>query len=65
MWSFGIVCWEIMTTKDPYENMSPVESAILISREGCKLVVPDNTDNVVHKLMLSESIFRFFIHSVK
>lgn len=65
VWSFGVVCWEIMTAKDPYENMSPVESAILISREGCKLVIPDNTDTVVHKLMLSESIFRSFIHSIK
>lgn len=42
VFSFGIVLWELLTGKLPYESMNPVQAAIGV-RQGLRPKIPDQT----------------------
>lgn len=39
VFSFGIVLWELVTSKVPYENMTPLQAALSV-RQGFRLEIP-------------------------
>lgn len=51
LWSFGVVCWEIMTAKVPFQGMSPVMVASKVALEGMRLPIPQNAPRSMLRLM--------------
>jgi len=46
VWSFGVVIWEIVTEKEPWDDMTPMEVALAVLREGKRLYIPDTDTNL-------------------
>jgi len=40
MWSFGVVCWEVLTARVPFDGMSQAAVATQVAMEGMRLPVP-------------------------
>mgnify|MGYP000982516575 CR=1 FL=1 len=40
LWSFGVVCWEVLTARVPFDGMSPATVATQVAMEGMRLPVP-------------------------
>ncbi|PRP89419.1 putative leucine-rich repeat receptor-like protein kinase [Planoprotostelium fungivorum] len=51
VFSFGVVCWEIITVRDPWEDVGPVEAAIAVSTRGERLPIPSDCDPSIYKLI--------------
>ncbi|KAI3515229.1 hypothetical protein L1887_14018 [Cichorium endivia] len=43
VFSFGIVLWELLTGKLPYEYLTPVQAAIGVVQKGLRPTIPKNT----------------------
>ncbi|KAJ0973333.1 hypothetical protein J5N97_021292 [Dioscorea zingiberensis] len=50
VFSFGIVLWELTTSKIPYENLTPVQAALGV-RQGMRPQLPENAHPVLVDLM--------------
>ncbi|PRP88496.1 protein kinase domain-containing protein [Planoprotostelium fungivorum] len=61
VFSFGVVCWEIITVRDPWEDMGPVEAAIAVSTRGERLLIPSDCDPSIHKLIQGEATTALWI----
>ncbi|XP_015694233.1 serine/threonine-protein kinase STY46 [Oryza brachyantha] len=44
VFSFGVVLWELLTGKIPYEFLTPLQAAIGVVQEGLRPVIPKGTD---------------------
>jgi len=40
LWSFGVVCWEVLTARIPFDGMSQAAVATQVAMEGMRLPVP-------------------------
>jgi serine/threonine protein kinase len=40
VWSFGVICWELVTMQLPYENMNAIRVAHEVAYNGLKLRLP-------------------------
>ncbi|KAF7140889.1 hypothetical protein RHSIM_Rhsim06G0011000 [Rhododendron simsii] len=43
VFSFGIVLWELLTRKVPYEQLTPLQAAVGVVQKGLRPLVPPNT----------------------
>ncbi|KAK4258458.1 hypothetical protein QN277_004905 [Acacia crassicarpa] len=43
IFSFGVVLWELLTGKLPYENLTPLQAAIGVVQKGLRPTIPKNT----------------------
>ncbi|XP_038705280.1 serine/threonine-protein kinase STY46-like isoform X2 [Tripterygium wilfordii] len=43
VFSFGIVMWELLTGKLPYENMTPLQAAVGVVQQGLRPTIPRHT----------------------
>jgi len=51
VWSFGVVLWEIVTRKDPYPDLDPVQTALEVTHSGLKLQIPEYCPPVIAQTM--------------
>ena len=52
-WSFGVVCWELLTARIPFDGMGRAELARKVAIDGLRLPPPPDTPLVLLKLMAS------------
>jgi len=51
-WSFGIVFWELLTNKVPFEEIrDPKEVACKVAFDGLQLKIPENLPPILHSLL--------------
>ncbi|KAK8580787.1 hypothetical protein V6N12_071039 [Hibiscus sabdariffa] len=43
VFSFGVVLWELLTGKLPYENLTPLQAAVGVVQKGLRPVIPKHT----------------------
>jgi len=43
LWSFGVVCWEMLTARVPFDGMAQTAVATKVAMEGMRLPVPPRT----------------------
>ncbi|KAK1394843.1 serine/threonine-protein kinase STY46 [Heracleum sosnowskyi] len=43
IYSFGVVVWELLTGKLPYENITPVQAAVGVVQKGLRPTIPKHT----------------------
>ena len=43
LWSFGVVCWEVLTARVPFDGMAQTTVATKVAVEGLRLPVPPRT----------------------
>nr|KJB58021.1 hypothetical protein B456_009G190600 [Gossypium raimondii] len=43
VFSFGVVLWEMLTGKLPYENLTPLQAAVGVVQKGLRPVIPQHT----------------------
>ncbi|EOY15151.1 hypothetical protein QUC31_000393 [Theobroma cacao] len=43
VFSFGVVLWELLTGKLPYENLTPLQAALGVVQKGLRPVIPKHT----------------------
>ncbi|URD97549.1 TyrKc [Musa troglodytarum] len=44
VFSFGVVLWELLTSKLPYSNLTPLQAALGVVLKGLRPTIPENTD---------------------
>lgn len=43
VWSFGVVCWEVITQEEPFPELSALQAASQVLHSGLRLHVPDES----------------------
>ncbi|KAA8537466.1 hypothetical protein F0562_027074 [Nyssa sinensis] len=51
VFSFGIVLWELLTGKIPYENLSPLQAAVGVVQKGLRPTIPRDTHPEIGELL--------------
>ncbi|XP_058090771.1 serine/threonine-protein kinase STY46-like isoform X2 [Magnolia sinica] len=51
VFSFGIVLWELLTGKIPYEYLTPLQAAVGVVQKGLRPTVPKHTHPKVNELL--------------
>jgi serine/threonine protein kinase len=51
VYSFGILLWELLTQKTPYENMTPIQAAVGVVQEGLRPPMPDGLNRRLKDLI--------------
>ncbi|KAH7849097.1 hypothetical protein Vadar_012892 [Vaccinium darrowii] len=51
VFSFGIVLWELLTGKLPYDHLSPLQAAVGVVQQGLRPTVPTNTNPKMVQLL--------------
>ncbi|KAG6778019.1 hypothetical protein POTOM_017863 [Populus tomentosa] len=51
VFSFGIVLWELLTGKIPYEYLTPLQAAVGVVQKGLRPTVPKNTQPKLAELL--------------
>ncbi|RZS23926.1 hypothetical protein BHM03_00056934 [Ensete ventricosum] len=51
VFSFGIVLWELLTAKLPYENFTPLQAAVGVVQKGLRPTIPKNAHPKLAELM--------------
>uniref|UniRef100_A0A7S3APK2 Protein kinase domain-containing protein n=1 Tax=Haptolina ericina TaxID=156174 RepID=A0A7S3APK2_9EUKA len=51
LWSFGVVCWEMLTAQIPFEKMSQHVVATRVAMEGMRLPVPSRAPPLLLRLI--------------
>lgn len=49
--SFGVLLWEMVTRKEPWEGETVIEVAVKVGKEGKRLKIPDKCDPCMKELM--------------
>jgi serine/threonine protein kinase len=52
-WSFGVLLWEMVTGRVPWEEEEALQVAMRVGKEGHTLPVPPGCDEVLAELMVS------------
>ncbi|KAL8228348.1 hypothetical protein R6Q57_015932 [Mikania cordata] len=52
VFSFGIVLWELLTGRLPYEYLTPVQAAIGVVQKGLRPTIPKNTQPKLAQLLV-------------
>ncbi|VFQ60404.1 unnamed protein product [Cuscuta campestris] len=51
VFSFGILMWELLTGKLPYEHLTPLQAAVGVAQKGLRPIVPVSTHPLVADLI--------------
>ncbi|XP_020410762.1 serine/threonine-protein kinase STY46 isoform X1 [Prunus persica] len=51
VFSFGVVLWELLTGKLPYENSTPLQAAVGVVQKGLRPTIPRHTNPMLMELM--------------
>ncbi|KAJ3678652.1 hypothetical protein LUZ60_002455 [Juncus effusus] len=51
VFSFGIVLWELLTGKLPYEELTPLQAAVAVVQKGLRPTIPDGTHPKIVELL--------------
>ncbi|KAJ8539586.1 hypothetical protein K7X08_013838 [Anisodus acutangulus] len=51
VFSFGIVLWELLTEKLPYEFLTPLQAAVAVVQKGLRPTIPPNTHPMLVELL--------------
>lgn len=51
IYSFGVVCWEILSCTDPYPDLTPGQVAARVVTSDFRLTIPDDCPEPLAKLM--------------
>ena len=51
LWSFGVICWEVLTARVPFEGMAQTAVATKVAMEGLRLPVPPNVPRRLLRLI--------------
>jgi len=51
LWSYGVVCWELLTAQIPFEKMSQHVVATRVAMEGMRLPVPSRAPPMLLRLI--------------
>ncbi|GMJ06934.1 serine/threonine/tyrosine kinase 46 [Hibiscus trionum] len=51
VFSFGIVLWELLTGKLPYESLTPLQAAVGVVQKGLRPIIPKNTNPKLAELL--------------
>ncbi|XP_074373003.1 serine/threonine-protein kinase STY46-like [Apium graveolens] len=51
IFSFGIVLWELLTGKVPYENLTPLQAAVGVVQKGIRPIIPTRTHPLIVELL--------------
>ncbi|KAK8505843.1 hypothetical protein V6N12_042868 [Hibiscus sabdariffa] len=51
VFSFGIVLWELLTGKLPYECLTPLQAAVGVVQKGLRPIIPKNTNPKLAELL--------------
>ncbi|GJN19129.1 hypothetical protein PR202_gb06369 [Eleusine coracana subsp. coracana] len=51
VFSFGVVLWELLTGKIPYEYLTPLQAAIGVVQKGVRPTIPKDTNPKFAKLL--------------
>ncbi|WOK94658.1 serine/threonine-protein kinase STY46 [Canna indica] len=51
VFSFGIVLWELLTAKLPYEYLTPLQAAVGVVQKGLRPTIPKNTHPKITELL--------------
>ncbi|KAK4354770.1 hypothetical protein RND71_026964 [Anisodus tanguticus] len=51
VFSFGIVLWELLTEKLPYEFLTPLQAAVAVVQKGLRPTIPTNTHPMLVELL--------------
>ncbi|CAL9110383.1 unnamed protein product [Musa acuminata var. zebrina] len=51
VFSFGIVLWELLTAKLPYEYLTPLQAAVGVVQKGLRPTIPKNTHSKLAELL--------------
>ncbi|XP_021802591.1 serine/threonine-protein kinase STY46-like [Prunus avium] len=51
VFSFGVVLWELLTGKLPYENLTPLQAAVGVVQKGLRPTIPRHTNPMLVELM--------------
>ncbi|KAK6773041.1 hypothetical protein RDI58_028279 [Solanum bulbocastanum] len=51
VFSFGIVLWELLTGKLPYEFLTPLQAAVAVVQKGLRPTIPANTHPMLVELL--------------
>ncbi|KAF3434774.1 hypothetical protein FNV43_RR21860 [Rhamnella rubrinervis] len=51
VFSFGVVLWELLTGKLPYEYLTPLQAAVGVVQKGLRPVIPKNTHPKLTELL--------------
>ncbi|XP_024164961.1 serine/threonine-protein kinase STY46 isoform X1 [Rosa chinensis] len=53
VFSFGVILWELLTGKLPYENLTPLQAALGVVKKGLRPTIPKHTNPMLVELMES------------
>ncbi|KAM5565230.1 serine/threonine-protein kinase STY46-like [Rosa sericea] len=53
VFSFGVILWELLTGKLPYENLTPLQAALGVVKKGLRPTIPKHTNPMLAELMES------------
>lgn len=51
VFSFGVVLWELLTGKLPYEDLTPLQAAVGVVHKGLRPTIPEHTHPDLEKLL--------------
>ncbi|KAM1453955.1 hypothetical protein FF1_003546 [Malus domestica] len=51
VFSFGVVLWELLTGKLPYEHLTPLQAAVGVAQKGLRPTIPKNTPPKLAELL--------------
>jgi len=51
VWSFGVVVWEVLTRKEPFENKSPSDVIVGVTQSGMTVEIPNDCPPMFANLM--------------
>ncbi|XP_031132306.1 serine/threonine-protein kinase STY46-like isoform X1 [Ipomoea triloba] len=51
VFSFGILMWELLTGKLPYEHLTPLQAAVGVSQKGLRPTIPEGTHPMLADLL--------------
>ncbi|CAN0033925.1 unnamed protein product [Sphacelaria rigidula] len=53
VYSFGVVLWEVLTSKQPFEDLTPIQAAFAVARQGLRPQLPHDAPPALAALIRS------------